>query len=109
MSFANGCEGASTPLAVTVVGMEDPHFSPALQVFPNPFSQSLVVELALPEPMLVTATVYALNGAIVWQGRSAGEVQRYEQVIPAADVAAGIYFLRIQAGTHLLVHKVVKQ
>jgi hypothetical protein len=106
---ANGCEGASNPLVVTIVGLDEVQFDPNLQVFPNPFGSAFTVELDLPEPLDVTATVYALHGAIVWQSRSAGEVQRYAQTIPTHEVAAGVYYLRIQAGDHLIVRKVVKQ
>ena len=106
---ANGCEGSSNPLLVTIVGVDAALFDPSLAVFPNPFHSAFTMELDLPEPLEVTATVYALDGAIVWQGRSIGEVQHFGQTIPTQEVAAGVYFLRIQAGEHLIVRKVVKQ
>lgn len=105
---ANGCTGESNAIVI-VTGITDPNFGQSLSIFPNPFNGTFTFDLTLPESMQVTATVYGLNGAVVWSGQSTGNVMHFRETVNAQSVAAGVYFLRIQAGDHLIVRKVVKQ
>lgn len=86
--------------------------TPALEVYPNPFSRQLTVQLFLPLPEQIILEVFDLQGQSVrllesaqldagvhhwvWDGRNEG----------GQMLSAGVYLLRLKAEDTLLMHKV---
>lgn len=85
-----------------VTGLEDPIFAEQtrLRVFPNPASQTITVETALPSE----TTFYDLSGNTVRSGPVFGARQ-----FALNDLPAGIYLIKVvnQAGQGM--HKIIKQ
>jgi hypothetical protein len=75
------------------------HFSLS-QNYPNPFNPTTAIEFVLPARSFVTLKVYDILGreaaTIVSEELAAGS---YTRQWNAADMASGVYFYRIQAGT----------
>jgi hypothetical protein len=70
-----------------------------LQSYPNPFNPTATIRYELPEPALVTITIYDVLGRRVealvdGQSREAG---RFEAVFNGAGRASGVYFYKITA------------
>lgn len=80
----------------------------AIDNYPNPFNPSTTIRFALPENSFVTLKVYDVLGkevaTLVNEERSAG----YHGVqFNASQLASGIYFYQIQAGTYRAVKKMI--
>ncbi|NKB72210.1 MAG: T9SS type A sorting domain-containing protein [Candidatus Latescibacteria bacterium] len=75
--------------------------------YPNPFNPSNTIAFALPQATAVTLTVYNLQGQKVQtlvdaQPYAAG---RHTVAFDGSELAAGVYFYRIEAGIHRAVKK----
>ncbi len=83
------------------------------QNYPNPFNPSTTIEYELPEHSTVTLNIYDIQGrniqTLVSESKPAGhyEVQWNGTDEPGKQVAAGIYFARLQAGQYSSVVKMV--
>jgi hypothetical protein len=100
-------------LSATGVSDEVPSVFSLRPGYPNPFAGTTRLELALPSPERVVARVYSPSGRLVrtladksmpagehmlaWDGRDEHGVQ----------VASGVYFVRLQAGSDTASRKVV--
>ena len=76
--------------------------------FPNPFNPATTIEYAIDKPCLVDLSVYTIRGQkvkqLVHQFRSPG---RYRVRLNAGDLASGIYFYKLKAGTFTKVRKML--
>jgi len=101
---SNGCEGSSTSLNVTLVGLED-LAPPSLQIFPNPMEdQALVLfgSSSLSGPY--TLLLYNHIGKMVMEK----SVTSHSQVtIHRNDLSPGIYFIELIGNSKTLVGKVI--
>ncbi|HEX04622.1 MAG TPA: T9SS type A sorting domain-containing protein [Bacteroidetes bacterium] len=77
--------------------------------WPNPFNPSTAIQIALPEQAKLTVAVYDLLGRQVTrlvsdENRQAG----YHRLVwNATGHASGVYFVRVTAGPHSSVKKVM--
>ncbi len=106
------------PDADPVDGVDTPSKTPPIvfriyPVSPNPVSEQMTVAFDLPETRLVRASIYDANGRLV-RTLADGNTPagHYERSWDRRDevgnpVAAGIYFVRFDAGTHRSHQKVV--
>jgi hypothetical protein len=78
------------------------------QNYPNPFNPSTVIEFALPRESFVSLEIYNLLGervAVLVDGkRPAGY---YSTSFRAEDLANGLYFYRMNAGTFMETRKLI--
>ncbi|HHE46206.1 MAG TPA: T9SS type A sorting domain-containing protein, partial [Bacteroidetes bacterium] len=78
------------------------------QNYPNPFNAVTSIEYALPVSSHVKLAVYDISGRIVGtlvdDDLSAG---RYSCGFDGSELAAGLYFIRLEAGSNVLTRKVV--
>ncbi|MEK7726873.1 MAG: T9SS type A sorting domain-containing protein, partial [candidate division KSB1 bacterium] len=78
------------------------------QNHPNPFNPATTITFHLPQATFATLRVYDLSGraiaTLVSDRRAAGE---HRVVFEARDLAAGVYFYRLQAGENLATRKLV--
>lgn len=80
------------------------------QNFPNPFNPSTTIRFELPVAGRVKLTVYNLRGELV-RTLADGEmpVGSHRVVFAANDLAAGIYFYRMEAGSFVMTRKMILQ
>jgi len=71
------------------------------QNYPNPFNPTTTIAFSLPEPTFVSVKVFNARGQLVrnlvQEQRGAG---RHELTLDARDMASGMYFYRIDAGSY---------
>ena len=79
-----------------------------LQNFPNPFNPSTTIKYALPENEKVTIEIYDMLGREVAELVN-GEVEAgyHEVKFDASNLASGIYFYRMSAGSFIQVNKML--
>lgn len=79
-----------------------------LQNYPNPFNPSTVINYSLPENSFVSLKVYDITGkeilTLVNEKKDAG---RYEVSFDGSNLASGMYFYKIQAGSFSKVMRMV--
>jgi hypothetical protein len=99
--------------AAVVFGTNDPEFEVARTLtlhpnFPDPFSESTTISYTLPEPIHVTLEVFDLLGrrlALLVDGEQ--EAGTYTSDFSANGLAAGMYLLRLRAGSTQRVERLI--
>jgi hypothetical protein len=97
---------------VTEVREQIPHRT-RLRLYPNPFNPSVTIEYNVPQSCLVDLTIYNVMGQRVCH--LVNEIQNegmHSLIWGAVDqegrrVGSGVYFCRLQVGTHRELRKVV--
>jgi hypothetical protein len=74
-------------------------------IFPNPFSEHIIVSLYEETPDLLFVTIYDLNGKIVYLKKL--ETPQ-ELILDTSPLPPGIYFIRISTTTKYLNSKLIK-
>jgi len=88
-------------------------YNPKFRIYPNPFSKSSTISYQLPMKGNVTLRVYDLSGRLVRLLLSGEQDSGYYVVAwdgsdgNGIKVPRGIYLIRLQAGGHTSMHKVV--
>ncbi len=81
---------------------------PALVTHPNPFNPTTTIKYQLPKSSFVTLKVYDILGrevrTLVDERERAGY---YSFTFSASDLASGVYFYRLQAGSFVQVRKLM--
>lgn len=95
----NGCTGKSTPLAVNLSAKAIAQQGPILNVYPNPFQNSILIELHKELKSGSYLVVSDLAGKIVHQTPLTGQAGHKEVVI-LQDIKSGVYLLRIMGSHH---------
>ena len=75
--------------------------------YPNPFNPSTTVVYSLPTAARLTLALHDVTGRAV-RTMDLGFVPagRHETIVDAAELASGVYLLRLQAGTETRTHAV---
>jgi hypothetical protein len=98
----NGCNPAGIPA--------QENGSQSLAVFPNPFGTEINIPLNLAQPQTVEVTLVNALGQPVQQPvqlqhNGGNQLLKF---IPQADLAAGLYFLQVRAGSQVWVQQLSK-
>jgi len=76
------------------------------QNYPNPFNPTTTISYTVPAPSFISLKVYDILGkevaVLVNEGKTAGT---YNVKFDAKNMASGIYFYRLQAGSFLITKK----
>ena len=79
-----------------------------LQNYPNPFNPSTTIKLELPKSSVVRLSVFDILGrevsVLVNERREAGA---YEVKFDGSNLASGVYFYRLQAGSFVQTRKLL--
>ena len=88
--------------------VEDAAMKLDLQSYPNPFNPTAVISFAIPIAADVSIAVYDMIGreveVLLREFRRAGN---HEVTFHSGNLPSGIYFCRLQAGSYVLVKKLV--
>jgi len=81
----------------------------SISVYPVPFSNKLNADLYLSAPSDLSVTLLSLEGQSVKELYSGAAPQgHFSRSFDIADIAAGVYLVRVQSGTDIQVQKVMK-
>jgi hypothetical protein len=78
-----------------------------LRAYPNPFEELLHVYLELKDPKQITISLYNVLGEMVIY-RNVGWASFSESRFTTRHLAAGIYFLKAEAGEYVMVKRIMK-
>jgi hypothetical protein len=79
--------------------------SPEVNVWPNPASEKVQVQIRSLAVDHIPLKLYASDGRLVWQG-TAGSMEVIE--IPVSHLAAGVYHLRVEGDLQQMIHVMVR-
>ncbi len=109
ITTAEGCSASSADFRFGLVtGIADDQLQQALQVFPNPTTETLHLDLNHEEIGNVNITIHDLLGRVVWQQTYSKSAFSWQQSIDASRWASGTYLLHIETPKAKAVRKVVK-
>jgi hypothetical protein len=103
----NGCSASSDSLFVTPVGVVDLEFAKLIQVYPNPVSDILNLDISGNVNSLDnwTYSITDIAGRVV----DFNHVSGFNSRIGMSDKSAGVYFVNITDGDRHISFKVLKQ
>ena len=96
---ANNCSQQDSVFIDAATAIED--FFPGMKeanIFPNPFENSLILELEFDQPQPFSIKLYDLNGKLVFEEKLDQNFS-WKKEIPAGHIARGMYLLKLQ-GRH---------
>lgn len=104
----NGCVYTSEIITIeTIVGVED--LSPladSVQLFPNPTSDKVFINIALEKQSAVEISIYDIAGRKLLEAEDAAVLMR-DFSFDLTSFASGVYQVKILVGEDILVEKVV--
>ena len=98
-------------LTAPLVGAEEVHEMPreySLSNYPNPFSGVTTIEYTVPHSSFISITVFDLLGRTVAQLADGFALPgKYRTHFDARGLQDGLYFYRLQAGSEMIVGKIM--
>lgn len=103
----NGCSNRSDSVQVTVTGVEDVVISEVVNVYPNPFTDDLMVQISTDVKSVEgwTLTITDIAGRLI----NSTTIHEMTTGLDMKEQAAGVYFVRISNNHQHHVVRVVKQ
>ena len=96
------------PLSVKSPGDQTPVSYQVLQNYPNPFNPTTTIRYGLPQRSSVTLTVYNTLGELVATLVNGSQDAGYHEAkFDGSNLASGVYFYRIQAGSFIQSKKLL--
>ena len=80
------------------------------RVFPNPFQLSFFLELIVAQPTKIEATLHTIHGHVIHRSIRATNLSagRHLLEIDGAELASGVYLLRIRTKSGERIHRIVR-
>ncbi len=97
ISDANGCTSISTPLHVSLVGLEDLESDHLFYVYPNPASDNSPIIISIRQVNNYAVQLFDETGRLVYADEF--EVRQADELykIKKEDLAKGVYFLHLES------------
>lgn len=99
-----GCNATSSPFIIT--GVAENAFNGQVSVYPNPANAEAFVDITLNTKATLSIRMFNSVGQVISQ-QNMGESLGGRYMLPVSNLADGIYFIEISAGTQYLVKKLV--
>jgi Leucine-rich repeat (LRR) protein len=110
ITTSEGCSASSADYRFGLVtGIADEMLNKALQVFPNPATQTLQLNLENEEFGLVEYEIYDALGRAVWKQQTEKTAFGLQAQIDVNSWAAGTYLLKVKTAKAFAVRKIVKE
>lgn len=103
--FEENCADTATCLDIEVVGIQEKNI-PYIEVYPNPFSETIHLVLGTEVEKIHTIRVTDTNGKLVTQIDQSSISESV--VLRTEHLAKGMYYLSIEMNSNVLRYKVVK-
>ena len=78
-------------------------------VFPNPFTNTVNVEVNMDSKKDVSFKIFGINGQEIRNWKATSTKQNFMEVIPVNDLSKGIYQLEVTIGEEVFREKLIKQ
>jgi hypothetical protein len=102
---ANGCTDSISQTFIIVTGINKIDLENAIRLYPNPVSESLVIESDLPEMSNVLPELYDLSGQVI----AAPYVRQANRIIyNTGSLAPGMYFVKFNISSTVVSKRFVK-
>lgn len=102
-----GTDVSTESMNANLVSVDELPMFASLEVFPNPNNGSFTIDMNLHEGMNVGFELTDVRGAIVWSSNEGTVEGDFTQNVQLHNQPEGMYFLKIQAGEHETVRKVI--
>ncbi len=96
-------QGFIQPLAGSVKSITSENLQAT--IFPNPFSEHIIISFSDTIPDFIYVALYDLNGKIVYFKKHGASP---DLILDAGDLAPGAYFIRVSTTTKYLYSKIIK-
>lgn len=91
-SAGSVAQGIQQPWEISIVtGIEQEAIALNYQVYPNPTSDRLVLEIDSPDLSFLSYQLYGVNGSLL----QSGQVDSHRTVLSVENLAVGSYFLKV--------------
>ncbi|MCR9173796.1 MAG: PKD domain-containing protein [bacterium] len=102
-----GSDVITQNMNANLVSVDELPMFASLDVYPNPNNGSFTINMNLNEGMDVAFELTDVRGAIVWSSNAGTVDGAYTQNVQLSNQPEGMYFLKIAAGEHETVRKVI--
>lgn len=101
------CPSVRVPVAIGFTGVSDDLDGATLQVFPNPASDWVNIELQSAVDRVWDFELFSVAGQLVWSNASVQATGQYFDQIDTRALPAGVYYLRVHSEGASATHKIV--
>ncbi|MDX9760265.1 MAG: T9SS type A sorting domain-containing protein [Bacteroidota bacterium] len=105
----NGCSTRSDPFFVSVLSAEVPSSITAFELYPDPNDGALTVRLNTERPVTIILEVTDMLGQVLQRHEETRPTTQYLRQLDLGAISAGIYFLRVTAGTELWTRRFIRR
>ncbi len=102
-----GTDVSTQNMNANLVSVDELPMFTSLDVYPNPNNGSFTIDMNLSEGLDLSFELTDVRGAIVWSSEAGTVEGAYTQHVQLSNQPEGMYFLKISAGEHKTVRKVV--
>ena len=102
-----GTDMTTQNMNANLVSVDELPMFATLDVYPNPNNGSFTIDMNLNEGMNVAFELTDVRGAIVWSSNAGTVNGAYTENVQLNNQPEGMYFLKIKAGEHETVRKVI--
>lgn len=88
-----------------VVNIEDNEWADAINIYPNPASETITIQNLSDEKILST-TIVDVNGKVIDEISFVENIQEY--TIEVSNLSAGVYFIKLHTENTVLVKRIIK-
>lgn len=105
---AQGCSTVSTPVHIVDIGIDELSASATLNVYPNPATDDLTLELNLSKAADVRIRLTNMAGQTVYTETLSQFSGGYKKQLSLKEQASGMYYLQVMTGDSVINKKIVK-
>ncbi|MDB2657168.1 PKD domain-containing protein [Crocinitomicaceae bacterium] len=102
-----GTDVITQNMNANLVSVDELPMFASLEVYPNPNNGSFTIDMNVNEGMNVAFELTDVRGAIVWSSDAGSIDGAYTQNVQLSNQSEGMYFLKIVAGEHETVRKMI--
>ncbi|MBL7975046.1 MAG: T9SS type A sorting domain-containing protein, partial [Candidatus Kapabacteria bacterium] len=106
---SNGCENTSDALNFTISSVIEDGETAGLVLQPNPATDNITFSIVSDREEIVTISILNLTGQEVIRKDAGAESGVIKHTLNLADVASGVYTLRLQIGSRVIARTFVVQ
>ncbi|MFL5764652.1 MAG: SBBP repeat-containing protein [Bacteroidia bacterium] len=106
---ALGCSSSSASVVVNDVGISEFSNGSRMNVYPNPSSGDLTLDLDMKAPVEMKLSIMNISGQVIWSEEIAAAAGNNKKQIDLSGFADGMYYLRVISNDESISRKIVKQ
>lgn len=103
-----GSSAVSSTIIVQGIGLEDLAAAGMIEVYPNPFSNSFILDMGKAQSEKLILRIMAPNGVLLVE-KTISNTRMSEEIVELSTYPKGLYLLTIQTDEYVVVKRLVKQ